>query len=84
MACGKPVVATKVGGNGEIIKSRDYGILVDLDDQEQLKGAIIQALEIEWDHGKISEYAFQNTWERAAINVLHEFGGIIITDGLAN
>ena len=80
MACGLPVVATKVGGNGEIIKSRDYGLLVDLDDQEQLKGAIIQALEIEWDHGKIIEYAFQNTWERVAQKVLHEFRGIITTD----
>lgn len=78
------MVATKVGGNEEVIKSRDYGLLVDLDDQEQLKGAIIQALEIEWDHGKIIEYAFQNTWERVAQKVLHEFKEIVSTNGMAN
>ena len=73
MACGKPVVATKVGGNKEVIKSRDYGILVDLDDQKQLKDAIIEALEKKWDHGKIIEYASENNWENVARKVLQEF-----------
>ncbi len=45
MACGKSVITTKVGGNREVINSKDYGILVDLDDQKQLKNAIIKALE---------------------------------------
>ncbi len=78
MACGKPVVATKVGGNGEVIKSRDYGILVDPGNQEQLKDAMIQALEMEWDHRKIVEYAFQNTWEKVAQKVLNELREIAV------
>ena len=73
MACGKPVVATKVGGNEEVVKSADYGILVDLNDQNQLKNAIIEALDKKWDHGKIIEYASENNWENVARKVLQEF-----------
>ena len=73
MACGKPVVTTKVGGNKEVVKSADYGIMVDLDDQKQLKNAIIEALEKKWDHGKIIKYASENNWENVARKVLREF-----------
>ena len=73
MACGKPVVATKVGGNEEVVKSADYGILVDLNDQNQLKNAIIEALDKKWDHGKIIEYASEYNWENVARKVLQEF-----------
>lgn len=69
---------------GKRIRSADYRIIVDHDDQKQLKGAIIQALEIEWDHRKIIEYAFQNTWERVAQKVLHEFKEVVSTNGMAN
>jgi glycosyltransferase involved in cell wall biosynthesis len=72
MACGKPVVTTKVGGNEEVVKSADYGILVDLDNQKQLKDAIIEALEKKWDHRKIIEYASENNWENVARKVLQE------------
>lgn len=84
MACGKPVVATRVGGNGEVIKSKDYGFLVDLDSPEQLRDALIQALEVEWDHHKIVEYAFQNTWEKVAQKVLNELREIVTGNGLAD
>ena len=77
MACGKPVVTTKVGGNEEVVKSADYGILVDLDDQKQLKDAIIEALEKKWDHGKIIEYASENNWENVARKVLQELNDIV-------
>jgi glycosyltransferase involved in cell wall biosynthesis len=77
MACGKPVVTTRVGGNEELVKSADYGILVDLDDQKQLKNAIIEALEKKWDHRKIIEYAAENNWEEVARKVLQEFMRIV-------
>ena len=77
MACGKPVVTTKVGGNEEVVKSANYGILVDLDDQKQLKDAIIEALEKKWDHQKIIEYASENNWENVARKVLQELNNIV-------
>lgn len=55
----------------KLSKAEDYGLLVDLDDQKQLKNTIIHALETKWGYGKIIEYAFQNTWERVAQKVLH-------------
>ena len=77
LACGKPVVTTKVGGNEEVVKSADYGILVDLDDQKQLKDAIIEALKKKWDHGKIIKYASENNWENVARKVLQELNDIV-------
>ncbi|MCK5721225.1 MAG: glycosyltransferase family 4 protein, partial [Gammaproteobacteria bacterium] len=55
----------------------DYGILVDLDDQKQLKDAIIEALEKKWDHGKIIKYASENNWENVARKVLQELNDIV-------
>ena len=85
MACGKSVITTKVGGNREVINSKDYGILVDLDDQKQLKNAIIKALEKKWDHRKIIEYAAENNWEEVARKVLQELRKIVtITNCFSN
>jgi len=85
MGCGKPVVTTRVGGNEEVVKSADYGILVDLDDQKQLKNAIIEALEKKWDHRKIIEYAAENNWEEVARKVLQELRKIVtITNCFSN
>ncbi len=36
MICGKPVVATRVGGNPELVKDGETGFLVDLDDYQSL------------------------------------------------
>lgn len=44
MACGKAVVATKAGGNPELIADEACGILVDAADSKQLSGAIIALL----------------------------------------
>lgn len=73
LACGKPVVTTNVGGNSEVINSKDYGMLVDLDDQEILANALIEALKRKWDQEKMVKYANDNTWEKVAENVYQEF-----------
>jgi IS30 family transposase len=66
-----------VGGNEEVVKSANYGILVDLENQKQLKNAIIEALEKKWDHQKIIEYASDNNWKKVAWKVLQEFMRIV-------
>jgi sugar transferase (PEP-CTERM/EpsH1 system associated) len=40
MACGLPVIATDVGGNGELVDSAESGMLVESDDVEALATAI--------------------------------------------
>ena len=47
MACGKPVVATDVGGVSEIISNREDGIIVQPEDHESLAAALLQLLEDE-------------------------------------
>jgi glycosyltransferase involved in cell wall biosynthesis len=44
MACGLPVVTTNVGGNPEIIKNGHNGLLVEYNDKEQLRKAILKLL----------------------------------------
>ncbi len=57
MACGLPVVATRVGGNTDLIQDGINGILVDSLSQEQLKGAIKELLEDTVLAGKLAAEA---------------------------
>lgn len=63
MACGLPVVTTRVGGNAEVVSSDELGLLVDFGDERQLVSAIELALLKNWNHDKIIEYAHKNTWD---------------------
>ena len=44
MACGIPVVASKVDGSREAVRSGELGIIVDPDNPEEIKSAILKAL----------------------------------------
>jgi len=44
MACGLPVIATKVGGNLDVINNNENGILVEKENPEQLANAINRVL----------------------------------------
>lgn len=63
MACGLPVVTTRVGGNAEVVASESLGILVPFGDAPALVAAIRKALELSWDRERILRYARDNTWE---------------------
>jgi glycosyltransferase involved in cell wall biosynthesis len=69
MACGKPVVTTRVGGNEEVVASDDLGILVELGDTAGMVRALSEALERQWDHAGIRRYATRHTWDRVAETV---------------
>ncbi len=76
LACGKPVVTTTVGGNGEVIKSSDYGILVSPEDKKGLEMALLRSLEKKWNYEKLIEYACQNSWDKAANLILKNYKNI--------
>jgi teichuronic acid biosynthesis glycosyltransferase TuaC len=65
LACGTPVVATRVGGIPEVLTSPDLGILV-----EGEVSAIAAALEIAlgkpWDREAMVRYARARTWDGVA------------------
>jgi glycosyltransferase involved in cell wall biosynthesis len=66
MACGKPVVATRVGGIPEVLCSPEHGILVDRVDGDGFAEAIRQAIGRDWAAGRIIGYARANSWEHAS------------------
>lgn len=73
MACGLPVVTTRVGGNEQVVKSGDLGLLVPFGDQAALTAAIDDALMRPWDRGRIIQYAQDNTWDKRIPRLIEMF-----------
>lgn len=63
-ACGLPTVTTRVGGNAEVIHSRELGLLVPYGDDDALREAILEALASDWDRDRIIAHARANAWEQ--------------------
>lgn len=61
MACGLPCVTTPVGGNPDVISSREVGFLV-RPDVGSMTEAIAAALSGSWDTARISEHGRRRTW----------------------
>ena len=68
LACGTPIVATRVGGIPEIVTSDRLGILA-AGTPEAMATAFREALTREWDRGALRAHAERFTWERAAESV---------------
>lgn len=64
LACGRPVVATNVGGIPELVDS-ESGILVAPQDSEALAQALSEALSRRWEEAGISQRS-QRGWDQAA------------------
>ena len=62
MACGTPVVATRVGGIPEVVPAH-AGRLVPLDDRAALAGALAEAVTQAWNHAAIADHARCFNWE---------------------
>jgi len=73
MACGKPVVATRVWGTPEVLCREKLGTLVDRQDGGLLAEALDAALLREWDAEYIREYACTHTWAHVARKVYEHF-----------
>ena len=77
LACGTPVVATRVGGNAEIVPSDRYGLLVAHGDVPALADALDRAIESRWDRAALAAYAAGHTWDAAASLVMGEFERVL-------
>jgi teichuronic acid biosynthesis glycosyltransferase TuaC len=73
MACGLPVVTTRVGGNAEVVNAPYLGEVVPFDDAPALQAAIGRALHTPWDAARIRAYAEANTWDRRIDQLEREF-----------
>lgn len=70
LACGCPVVATRVGGIPEIINDTN-GLLVPARQQAPLAAALTQALQSDWNREAIAR-ASTRTWDDVAAETLSE------------
>jgi glycosyltransferase involved in cell wall biosynthesis len=77
LACGTPVVVTKVGGVPEIVRDGEDGFVIPYFDGPAFARAIANALEREWDRDGIARRAAARTWEAAGAAVFEEFGRAI-------
>ena len=76
MACGLPVVATDVGGNGEVVAHDGLGTLVPFGDRERLTQALAGALERDWNRDAIADHAAANGWDARVAVLMDEFTAI--------
>ena len=72
LACGTPVVATRVGAIPELITQEAYGLVVEPDDLAALTDALHRSLTTAWNRSDISEWACSRTWEQVGREVLDE------------
>jgi len=56
MACGLPIVTTNVCGNPEIIQNRENGLLIEYNNKEQIKNAILEI----WKNKDLREKLINN------------------------
>jgi len=73
MACGLPVVTTRVGGNAEVVCREDLGIVIPFGDAAALQAAIADAIARGWDRAAIRQYAVANTWDRRVELLVEQF-----------
>ncbi|KKH29916.1 glycosyltransferase family 4 protein [Methanosarcina mazei] len=76
LGCGKPYVGTRVGGVPEIITHKDYGLLVEPGNPQDLAEKIMDALNKNWNKTKIISYSAQFTWENISRQTLDVYNKI--------
>jgi teichuronic acid biosynthesis glycosyltransferase TuaC len=65
LACGTPVVSTRVGGVAEVIASPDLGVLVE-SEVRSIADGLEAAVQRDWDRAALVRYARARTWEVVA------------------
>jgi len=76
LACGTPMVATRVWGTPEIVTSPDVGILVEQSD-ESLTAGLESALNRAWDRDVIVQFARRRDWPTVAREVHSYFQEVL-------
>ena len=69
LACRRPVVASRVGGIPDLIKSKEYGEMVSPCDSEELAQALLNVLEKKWDPVFLRDRVTDLSWKKNADRV---------------
>jgi glycosyltransferase involved in cell wall biosynthesis len=73
LACGCPVVATRIGEVPRMVPPFAGALFDDPDDSAKLSNCLRVALHEDWDPARIAHHAAAHTWERVASRVLREW-----------
>jgi glycosyltransferase involved in cell wall biosynthesis len=73
LACGRPVVATRVGEVERMVPSFGGVLFDDPDDGEALRACVRGALNTKWDTDAIRAYAAAHTWTDVAQRVMEQW-----------
>lgn len=69
LACGVPVIASRIGENGAVIREGENGYLMHLRDVAGLQAAIEASLAREWDRARIARDGSRRDWRAVASEV---------------
>ena len=73
LACGLPVVTTRVGGNAEVVRHDTDGFLVPFWSEAEFASAVLRALGRPWNREEIVARASAMGWSRPADQTMEEF-----------
>ena len=73
MACGKPVVASSVGGVPDMVQDGRTGCLVPAANVEELSKAILESLDRNWDSREICEAGRKYSWKSLAPRIVEVY-----------
>lgn len=73
MACGRPIVATKVGETAKLVPDFAGLLIDDPDDDAALAEAVCLALARNWSHDDIRAHVLMRSWNAVAREVLTEW-----------
>lgn len=82
LSCGKPVVATRVGGLLEIVDSEEVGVLVEPVNPGKLSDALNKALGERWNYAGIRSRAGRFSWPESAARLKNTLESSITTFAL--
>lgn len=77
MACGAPVVVTRVGAVEDMVPGEEFGVIVPPGDDKALLGGILHALRRGFDREAIARHAASRSWEQVAREVCELFETIL-------
>ncbi len=80
LACGLPVVASRVGAIPEIINSPSLGRLCTPGDTKGLAHILAKATETRWEPDMIAAYGRQFTWDRIARQTVDQYSTTLMSD----
>jgi teichuronic acid biosynthesis glycosyltransferase TuaC len=72
LACGLPVISTRVGGNPESVRDGENGFLVPYFDASAFADAVARGLAHDWNRSVIAERATAHSWDDVATAVIEE------------